>query len=80
MRLLFGNLIVAKMMSNVGRGNSKPRSNAKKEILSVGDKSFMNSLANLLIFNVGNKICLVSLATGQTLNAGDNLFPVFLAI
>ncbi len=80
MKLHFGNLIAAKMMSNVGRDNSKPKSSAKKEILSVGEELYMNSLANSLISNVGSNICLASPATGLTPSAGDNSFPVFLAI
>lgn len=66
-----GNQIVIKMISNVGEGNLKPKSNAKKVILNAGNISFTRCPASSLIFNAGEQICLIYLVILVTPHVGD---------
>lgn len=46
MKLLFGNPIALKMMLNVGKGNSKPKSNVNKATQNAGNTLFPIHLAH----------------------------------
>ena len=56
---------------NVGKGNSELRSNVNRVILTVGNISFMHSLAKSLKFSAGKKTYPISPVIGLTLSAGE---------
>ncbi len=70
-KLHFGSQIAPKMMWSAGKGNSEPKSSVKKETLTVGNTSFINSPAKSEILSAGKKTFQHSHVIGLTPNVGE---------
>lgn len=75
-----GDLVVANMTSNAGKGNLKPSSLARQEIQTAGEEQWLLYLVTWQTLSAGNQEWTTSLAKSTTLVVGRNSYQVFPAM